>query len=247
VISPDARHKPSQLRADEVHLWWERLDTATFADTLRGWLSDDERRRSERFRRAQDACAFVLRRAFLRALLARYAGCPPDELAFVQGALGKPTLAPPHASISFNLSRSREWVLVAVTLGHAVGVDVEHADPRLEDAEELSLLARKVLTEAEQRQFSAFAPRERVAAFLRGWTRKEALLKALGTGLAREPRLVHVGLESRGPLEQRVIGGDVFLAGARMLDLSAPSGWTACLVAEGSGEVVVCARPGGGR
>jgi 4'-phosphopantetheinyl transferase len=245
VISPDAHHRTPQLRGDEVHLWWERLDTATFTDTLRAWLSDDERRRSERFRGPHDARAFVLRRAFLRSVLARYAGCAPDELVYVQGAHGKPALAPPHARLSFSLSRSAEWVLVGVSIAHALGVDVERADPRLADEEELSLLARRVLTDSEQRQLARFPARERVPAFLRGWTRKEALLKALGTGLAREPRTVHVGLERRGPLEQRLLGGDVFLAGARMIDLAAPSGWTACLVAEGRGDVVVCSRAGG--
>ncbi len=77
-----------RLAGDEVHLEWGTRDAVESLDALRAWLSDDERRRSERFRREQDAQRFVFRRAFLRAALAARLGCLPGELAFVPGEFG---------------------------------------------------------------------------------------------------------------------------------------------------------------
>jgi phosphopantetheinyl transferase len=46
----------------------------------------------------------------------------------------------------------------------------------------------------EQRWFGALAEGERDAAFLIAWTRKEAVLKALGTGLLRPAAAVETGI-----------------------------------------------------
>jgi len=209
--------KPSRLRLDggEVHLWWGRGDAAQDLDALLAWLSDEERRRAERFRRARDARAFLFRRAFRRSVLARYAGVGPGELAFETGAHGKPCLSAPHERVLFNASSSGPWALVAVSAGHELGVDVERADERFLGLEELARLARRVLTEAEQAALGRLPAPARARAFLRAWTRKEALLKALGTGLSREPGTVEVGL---GPLSTPPV-----------LDLCAPPGYTASL------------------
>ncbi len=56
------------------------------------------------------------------------------------------------------------------------------------------LLAARVFCEAERRELDATEPSIRSLAFLRGWTRKEACLKALGSGLGIAPESVEVGL-----------------------------------------------------
>jgi len=194
----DPRPLTSRLRleAGEVHLWWGRVGTVGILDGSRRWLSDEERARGERFRRERDAHAFLQRRLFLRSVLSAYAGSSPDELVFVIGALGKPQLLDGD-ELCFSLSRSGEHVLLGVTLGVELGVDVERHDPRLADPEELSRLARRVLTSDERVALEATHPEARVSAFLRAWTRKEAFLKALGLGLSREPDTVEVGLAPR--------------------------------------------------
>lgn len=238
----DAVHLPSsettalRLDPDEVHLWWGSVNAVESLDAARAWLSDEERRRGERFRRERDARAFLFRRAFRRWILARYVGAAPGELAFESGPNGKPFLVGAGAP-DFSTSRSGDLVLVGVTRGRALGLDVEQPDPRLLRAEELSRLAARVLGTGERQAFARLAPRERGPAFLRAWTRKEAWLKASGVGLAREPDTLDLGIEVRA--EERLLTESPFPAPleARALDLAVPAEGTASLVvAAGAGE-----------
>jgi 4'-phosphopantetheinyl transferase len=72
-------------------------------------------------------------------------------------------------------------------------------------------LAADYFTAAEQRALASLPPERRDRAFLVGWTRKEACLKAVGTGLGIDTRSFEAGLdedadarEVRLPLEGRV-------------------------------------------
>lgn len=217
-----------RLEADEVHLWWGSVEAVESLDAARAWLSDDERRRGERFRRERDARAFCFRRAFRRWILARYVGVAPRELVFDAGANGKPFLVGAEGPC-FSASRSGEHVLVGVTRARPLGVDVERRDPRLAEEEELSRLARGVLSVREQAEFECLELGERGPAFLRAWTRKEAWLKAGGIGLAREPATLHVGLEPRSG-ERDLAESPFANRGARSLDLEAPPACAASLV-----------------
>ena len=64
--------------------------------------------------------------------------------------------------------------------GRALGVDVE----QLRDNFDHDAIARRFFSEEEQRQLAALAPPERYYGFFRCWTRKEAYIKAQGTGLS---------------------------------------------------------------
>ena len=81
----------------------------------------------------------------------------------------------------FNLSHSNEVALLGVALDAELGVDVEHirADFASED------IAQRYFSRAEVEAFNALPPDERVAAFFRCWTRKEAYIKAIGKGLSQ--------------------------------------------------------------
>lgn len=222
----DPKTSRVRLEGDEVHLWWGRMDAQEDLDGVRGWLSDEERGRAERFRREGDARAFVFRRTFLRSVLARCTGIAPQDLRFELREFGKPFLDGALAHVRFNTSSSGACVLVGVSAGREIGVDVEREDQRFLEPEELSRMARRVLTPAEQAGLEDLAREQRPGAFLRAWTRKEALLKALGTGLSREPNTLEVGLESFAG--ERVLDGKLFPG--RALDLRAPPGFLASVV-----------------
>lgn len=218
-----------RLDGDDVHLWWGRRAGESL-EALSGWLSDEERRRCERFRLERDALGFAFRRAFLRSILAARAGCGREELVFTFGPFGKPALARPVSDLRFSASSADAWTLVALAVGRELGVDLEGgARARLRDAEELSRLARTVLTSCERAALARLVPRERASAFLRAWTRKEALLKCLGTGLALDPASLEVGLEPLdAPRELAPPAG--FPGQASLVDLAAPPGFAASLV-----------------
>jgi 4'-phosphopantetheinyl transferase len=126
-------------------------------------------------------------------VLARYLGAPPEEVVVRRAPSGKPE--PEDAGFSVSLAHGGETALVAVALDAQIGVDVE---PLREGVENWSLVSH-ALTSGEQARLTALPAAERGDAFLAAWTRKEALLKAVGVGLGVDPRLVE--LDGSGVVE----------------------------------------------
>ena len=92
------------------------------------------------------------------------------------------------AGLSLSLSRSRGWALLAAGArgpGETVGIDLEHRSgvgfPGFDDV---------VLTPAELRLLAALSPDRADLWRTAVWARKEALLKARGTGLRLDPSSV---------------------------------------------------------
>lgn len=162
-------------------------------------LSPDEVARADRYRGPGLRGRFVVGRATLRKALGWYLGQPPEDLAFVYGPHGKPSLAG-AAGLSFNLSHSADLALLAVTSGAEVGVDVEEMDIRRDVP---SILGR-FFAEGERSEYFEAPEPDRLAAFYRGWARKEAFLKALGTGLVTALDSFEVTLGAAPPLLRRV-------------------------------------------
>jgi phosphopantetheinyl transferase len=88
-----------------------------------------------------------------------------------------------------SVSHSEGVLLVAVAPHRRVGVDVERVRER-----GVTALPRHALTRSELEALSTVDPADRLAVFLGYWTRKEALLKAAGVGLAVEPNLIEVSV-----------------------------------------------------
>lgn len=163
----------------EVACWLVALDgdEAALAGAA-ALLSPDEAARADRFRLARDRRRFVAARAGLRRLLGAALGQAPERLALDLGPEGKPELA--GHPLHFNLSHSGELAAIALCRDAAVGIDIEQIRP-LDDLDGL------IATACSGREAAALAtlpPRRRQEAFFRVWTRKEAYLKALGSGLA---------------------------------------------------------------
>jgi 4'-phosphopantetheinyl transferase len=116
--------------------------------------------------------------ALLGRLLARYGGLeePPVIARTVHGKPYAPSL--PH--IDFNLSHARNHVLIAIAREQALGVDIEQVDRKTR----VDALARRFFARSEADALAALPEALRVDAFVRLWTLKEAVLKALGEGLA---------------------------------------------------------------
>jgi 4'-phosphopantetheinyl transferase len=125
---------------------------------------------------------FIVGRGMLRVLLAQYVtDTPPHALYFIRSAKGKPGLDPtkhPNAP-AFSVSHCANLLLIGVAHScEQFGVDVEALRPGPDDA-----LALEVLSAREHAEYSATPRIRRASKFLHFWTRKEAYLKAVGTGL----------------------------------------------------------------
>lgn len=184
------------LEANAVDLWFADLDAyASMTSPPLVPLLEDDRMRAARITDRLSRESWLTSRALLRTVLSCYRA---DALVIEVGPHGKPFVRQgDHAALHFNLSHHRRpgvpagWVL-AVTRTGAVGIDLEAVRP-MANAERL---ASRVFTAAERAELDAavqisFAERDRV--FLSGWTRKEALLKALGDGFARSADVLSVG------------------------------------------------------
>ena len=172
-----------------LQLWWSDLDTCE-APGPDSWLSTAEAEQAARFRFAHDAARYRTCRLLLRVLLGSHLACHPAAVPLATGRHGKPYVPGPHA-LHFNVSHSNRFALFGMTEGAPLGVDIEAAKPGFHDFEST---ARTCFTPAELVELRAYPVSERFAAFLRGWTRKEACLKAIGSGLSVDPTRIDTGL-----------------------------------------------------
>jgi 4'-phosphopantetheinyl transferase len=165
-----------------LHAWTlstPRLETSTHR--LFSLLAPDERERANTFKFTLAQRRYVVSRSVLRLLLGSYTALPPSELRFAYGPHGKPRLATRHRppAVRFSLTHSGDIVVYAFVLGRHVGVDVEEQAP-IGDVREL---ARRYLSDCERRPLVGTFGSAVQSEFARAWTRKEAYLKAVGTGL----------------------------------------------------------------
>jgi 4'-phosphopantetheinyl transferase len=177
-----------ELRHGEVHLWRTSVDiSSTQASALGLSLSPAERGRAERFRTAGDAGSYIGRRAWLRLLLSRYLGENPASLNFEVAEHGKPRLASlGQRWLRFNISDSGSVVVCIVARDREVGIDVE----RIRTDIDIEAVSRRFLSATQRHELLALPPQARTASFFAMWTRNEAYLKAIGTGLAGTDRNV---------------------------------------------------------
>lgn len=116
-------------------------------------------------------------RTVLDRLLSGYAGTD-HVLEIARGAYGKP-YAPASLGLDFNLSHAGHHVLLAFARGQELGVDLERDERRLSLLE----IARRFFAPDEAEALERLPADARLPCFLQLWTRKEAVLKALGQGL----------------------------------------------------------------
>lgn len=175
-----------------VNLWLIDLDAhASRPDA--SILSRDERARAMRFVFERDRLRFMAARCALRQLLAQAVGAHPSSLHFDIGPQGKPALAGLH-SCQFNLSHSQGYALVGITEAPTeIGVDVEQRKP-MSDARDV---AARLFTATELAELDrAATPEASLEVFFRCWTRKEAVLKALGLGFQLDPASFEAGSDA---------------------------------------------------
>ena len=119
-------------------------------------------------------------RGTLRALLGRFLDADPRSLSFAYGPHGKPALE--GVPLAFNLSHSADLALIALAREGELGVDVEAIRERVNIEEVATTFAPP-----ETAALLAVPEEARRDAFFAAWTRKEAYIKAIGTGFSLAP------------------------------------------------------------
>jgi 4'-phosphopantetheinyl transferase len=198
---------PLELDYDQIDIWHMDLNVSAQVRAMY-WdlLSLDERRRAERIVIDRPQNQFIVARGTLRLLLGRYLQQRPERIELTCDAHGKPclTLQDAGAGLHFNLSHSHELALFALTRMGAVGIDVEQvrASVRCDD------LAVRFFSAHEVKALQSLPTAERHEAFFACWTRKEAFLKAKGTGLRLPLDQFDVTVQPDAPARLLRVGWD---------------------------------------
>lgn len=209
-------------------IWLVRLwAPPSMLDPLRDLLSEQERERAAAFVFDWLRPPFIVAHAALRVLAGRALGVDPGSLRFEKGRFGKPGLV--GAPLELNLSHSGEWAMIALGYDAPLGVDIEAIVPDRVTPGMIDM----VTSTTERAQFAAMDPARTAAPFFRLWVRKEAVIKALGTGLSRALDSIDVPLEPEAPRDGIVLR-PVPEPGMRwwLWDLDAPLGYCAALVVQ---------------
>lgn len=219
-----------EIDPQTVQIWQSDL---TGSDReLAAWrntLSDDEKERADRYCFDRDAIAFVAGRGQLRSLLGQYLNLAPTQIKFIYSKTGKPQLDPrlnPHQLV-FNVSHSRDRIVYAISRDRWVGIDLEAIRP----IPKLQQLADRFFTPYEAKSLQALPPHHQQLAFLRGWTRKEAFLKATGVGIA-QLQAVTVSLSPDDPALLQVPPNEL-LKDWLLCDLPLPAGYVGAIALKG--------------
>ncbi|MET0658271.1 MAG: 4'-phosphopantetheinyl transferase superfamily protein [Steroidobacteraceae bacterium] len=177
---------PIAMARGEVHLWCAHYGEMRDERLLAYYwtlLSGDERKQQQRFHFEKDRLRYLVTRALVRLTLSRYAPVEPCEWNFVANAYGRPEARYPAARsprLKFNLSHTDHLIVLAVTAGRAVGVDVENI--RVRDAP--IGIADRYFAADEVAALKRVSHVEQQRRFFEYWTFKEAYIKARGMGLS---------------------------------------------------------------
>jgi 4'-phosphopantetheinyl transferase len=195
-----------QLTQADAHVWAASLDlSAKVTSALERTLSSDEKERARRFHFEDDRRRFIAARGTLRAILSSYLDIQAERLQFTCSSSGKPSLVLcDNRSLHFNLTHSKDLMLVAVTKVCAIGVDVEW----IHFLDDMHKVAALFASSAEMERLMAGPEKSRSLEFFNLLTRKEAYLKATGMGLSDQVREIEVTFSPDEPAGLLALSGD---------------------------------------
>ena len=173
------------LTSAEIHLWLTLPDAINEPDLLsayRALLNAAEKEQASRYYFATDRHRYLVTRALVRTVLSRYLAVDAKDWAFSTNTYGRPEIANKEASdcsLSFNISHTQGLIVLAVTKGCSLGVDVENVAARKVSID----IANRYFAAQEVEALNAVSPGQQQYRFYEYWTLKESYIKARGMGL----------------------------------------------------------------
>ena len=171
------------LYEDDLHIWKSPLNIdVQRVQFLKSLLSTDETKRAERFYFDKDKEHFEVGRGILRVLLGNYLNINPKKIKFHYNQFGKPFITDQfkNSKIQFNLSHSKDMLVLVFCKTANVGIDIEFMRTDFD----LLRLARQFFSKREVKELISTPSNLLREAFFNCWTRKEAFIKAKGKGLS---------------------------------------------------------------
>jgi 4'-phosphopantetheinyl transferase len=173
------------LDPSEIHLWlvdYDAISDEALHLAYRELLSAEERAQEPKYYFAKDRRRYLVTRVLVRTVLSRYVPIDPRDWVFGTNAYGRPHALNPQAEnmrLTFNLSHTHSMIVLGVTVGRALGVDVENIRAR-----EVSIgVADRFFSPLEADELANTPSHRQQHRFFEYWTFKEAYIKARGMGL----------------------------------------------------------------
>jgi len=151
-------------------------------------LSDQEKTQAERFINNTLMDRYVLSHGLLRVLLSFYTDKNPQNIQYSVNQFGKPFLEDNDYQVQFNMSHSKDYAVYIIALEDQVGIDIEWKDKDI-NIQEISEL---IFSSAEAIHFNQLPLEEKFHAFYDIWTKKEAIIKAIGQGLSYPIKTIEI-------------------------------------------------------
>ncbi len=231
-----------RILRSEVHVWTVRLiGPAGVNHVYRDFLSPEETTRADRFAFEHLRRSYELSQGGMRMLLAHYLDCHPRDVEFTFGPRGKPALR--DGRIRFNMAHSSNLAIYAFTQDCEIGIDIE----KMRSIPDLEQIADRYFCSAERSEvLSNKDSSARHEAFFRCWTRKEAYVKAVGTGLYLPLNQFQTTLSSNDQVRFMHTGNDIDAAGGWTIQhLETDPGYVGALAYQAEAHHVVFREPVG--
>ena len=153
-------------------------DAAPFLDCL----NREEQSRADTLKAPHRRKQFIMVQACLKKILAGIINKKESRIHLPRTGHGKPYIDEQFQGerIYFTLAHSNGQAVIALTLGQELGVDIEKINPD----RDCRSLSRRFFSAREQAALSWLEDDELCSAFYACWARKEAFIKAEGSGVA---------------------------------------------------------------
>ena len=152
------------------------------------FLSDQEKAQADKFINTNLKDRYIISHGLLRHLLAFYVRIEPQNIQYSVNQFGKPFLKDTNCRVQFNMSHSKDYAAYIIALDSLVGIDIEWKDETVNFQEIIEL----VFSPTEINIFNKLSPAEQFRAFYDIWTKKEAIIKAIGQGLSYPLRTIEI-------------------------------------------------------
>ena len=150
-------------------------------------LSEAERKRLDRLLPKSVRDTFIMGRLLCRKFASEHQGVKLNEVVIEQAdEFTKPCFQAGSKSLFFNISHSGTMLAVAFSKTAQIGIDIE----RMREGMKIELVSDNYFTDAEQGLI--FESKNKNLKFFELWTRKESVVKLIGSELLSHLRFMEV-------------------------------------------------------
>jgi len=194
------------------HSWLINIeDFLQNVDQIKCCLSDEEIRRSQKVKDDYKRNLYILRKGITRIVLSDFLNVNSIEIGYRYNAYGKPYISnDKFRNVYFNISHSKQYLLIGITRDGEIGVDIENNRPRL-------AVPIGILSEKELHMYNRYDDSQKYHAFYKAWVQKEALCKALGVGITIEFNSISVNISPFVNYEEYYLSMPDFKSDVKMM------------------------------